>query len=200
MAAIPIALLTENVGAATEVDQPLQVCPEVLGAIYVAHYAHVLKVCQRFFQQREDAEDAASEVFLKLHKIVDKKDANVPFRPWVSRVAGRHCIDMLRHRKGEKRWCVAGVDVNGVPDRLSASPLRQAQRREERRRLREQVIHLPEHYMVPLVLHYYNEMSYTAIARRLDKGLPAVKTTMHRAKQLLRRNLENLDSAGSCAA
>ena len=199
MAATPITLI-EQTTHCSEPDQPLHVGHEFLAAIYVAHYAHVLKVCQRFFQQREDAEDAASEVFLKLYRIVDKKDADVPFRPWVTRVAGRHCIDMLRHRKTEKKWCAAGVDVTQVPDHREASPFCQVQDREEHHLLRKQVIGLPDHYKLPLVLHYYKEMSYSAIARSLNKGLPAIKTTMHRAKQQLRRNLEVLDSAESCAA
>ena len=199
MATTAIPVLMDETSLRTEPNQIAPVCPEVLGAIYVAHYAYVLKVCQRFFRQREDAEDAASEVFLKLHKIAHKKDASLPFRPWVSSVAGRHCIDMLRHRRSEKKLCVAGVDVSRVRDN-GASPLSQVERREEQRLLKEHVIRLPEHYMIPLVLHYYKQMGYTAIARKLNRSLPAVKTTMHRAKQELRRNLGQLRIARSCTA
>jgi DNA-directed RNA polymerase specialized sigma24 family protein len=54
---------------------------------------------------------------------------------------------------------------------------------------------LPDHYKVPLVLRYYKSMSYSEIARRLNKGLPAVKMVIFRAKNRLRRNLSPFERA-----
>lgn len=169
----------------------LQACPEVLSSLYTAHYRHVLQVCRRFFRRPEDAEDAAAEVFLKLHSVLEKKDGAHPFRPWVCQVAGRHCIDKLRRRKREKCATVAGNDLCAVPDASTPSPLSQLLREEARRRLREQLNRLPEHYKVPLMLRYYKRMSYFEIARTLNRGMPAVKMIIFRAKSRLRRNLEN---------
>ena len=39
------------------------------GDFYASHYRYVLRVCRRFLWRREDAEDAASEVFLKLRAL-----------------------------------------------------------------------------------------------------------------------------------
>ena len=38
--------------------------------------------------------------------------------------------------------------------------------------MREQLIRLPEKYKVPLVLRYYEQMSYSEIARALKKADP----------------------------
>src|SRR6266699_2427287 len=65
-------------------------------------------------------------------------------------------------------------------------------RREERRQVREQLIRLPEKYKVPLLLRYYKRMTYSEIARTLNRGLPAVKIMIFRAKDQLRRNLLGL--------
>ena len=194
MATIATSVLMEDTSLTT-FDQSAQTCPEALGTVYVAHYRHVLRVCRRFFRQREDAEDAAAEVFLKLHNILDKRDKAVPFRPWVSRVAGRHCIDKLRHSKLERNSCVVGAELSGIRDDSTPSPLSQVLRMEEHRRLREQVIRLPERYKVPLVLLYYKRMSYSEIARAMNRGLPAVKMMLFRAKHQLRRNLGNFEGA-----
>ena len=67
-----------------------------------ARYQYVLRVCRRFFRQPEDAEDAAAEVFLKLYRVLHQRDETMPFRPWVSRVAGRHCIDKLRQKNASE--------------------------------------------------------------------------------------------------
>jgi RNA polymerase sigma-70 factor, ECF subfamily len=178
-------------------NQPLQTCPEALSTIYADHYRHVLRVCRHFFRQPEDAEDAAAEVFLKLHRVLDTRNEAVPFRPWVSQVAGRHCIDRLRQRKREKGARVDGANLSEVPDYSTPSPLSQVLRREEQREVREQLIRLPEKYKVPLVLRYYKQMSYSDIARVLKSGLPAVRMMIFRAKEQLRRNLQRDQPAAS---
>src|SRR5260370_33567553 len=79
MATIATSVLMEDTRPWTALNQGPQTCPEVLGTIYVAHYRYVLQVCRRFFWQREDAEDAAEEVFLKLDKVLEGRDGARPF-------------------------------------------------------------------------------------------------------------------------
>jgi len=167
----------------------LRACPEVISSLYAAHYQHVLRVCRHFFHISEDAEDAASEVFLKLHTILDKKDEAHPFRPWVCQVAGRHCIDKLRRRKREKCSAIPDVQLCAIPDPLAPSPLSQLLCKEAKRGLLKQLDSLPNYYKVPLMLRYYQHMSYSEIALRLNRRLPAVKTIIFRAKVRLRRSL-----------
>ena len=195
MATRSATMFLEGAGLDTGLTQALHSCPEVLALIYTAHYPHVLQVCRRFFRRPEDAEDAASEVFLKLHTVLDQKNEENPFRPWVCQVAGRHCIDILRRRKREKCSIVAGNDLCAVPDVSTPSPLSQVLRKETERVVREQLNSLPDHYKVPLVLRYYKRMSYSEIARKLNRRLPAVKTIIFRAKNQLRRNLGHLEWA-----
>jgi RNA polymerase sigma-70 factor (ECF subfamily) len=189
------SILLEEAALGTALNQALQTCPEVLSSIYTAHYQHVLQVCRRFFRRPEDAEDAAAEVFLKLHTVLDKKDKQHPFRPWISQVAGRHCIDELRRRKREKCSILAGNELCAVPDRSTPSPLSQVLHKEAKRQVREELNRLPDHYKIPLVLRYYKCMSYSEIARTLKRRLPVVKTIIFRAKNRLRRNLGHLEVA-----
>jgi len=189
------SMLLEEGGFSTAFNQALQTCPEVLSSIYTAHYHHVLQVCRRFFRQPEDAEDAAAEVFLKLHTVLEKKDDEHPFRPWVCQVAGRHCIDKLRRRKREKCSAVDGNDLCAVPDISSPSPLTQVLRKEAKRKVREELNRLPDYYKVPLVLRYYKRMSYSEIAQRLNRRIPTVKTIIFRAKNRLRRNLGTFEKS-----
>lgn len=163
--------------------------PEAIRSLYADHYHHVLCVCRHFFHTPEDAEDAASEVFLKLHTILHKKDETHAFRPWVCQVAGRHCLDKLRRRKREKYWSVPDEQLCAIPDASAPSPLSQLMRKEASHRLREQLDRLPDSYKVPLMLRYYQQMSYSEIASRLNRSRAVVKTIVFRAKALLRRSL-----------
>jgi len=193
MATRSASILMEEATLGTAFNQALQTCPEVLSLLYAAHYSHVLQVCRRFFRRPEDAEDAASEVFLKLHTVLDKKDEEHPFRPWVCQVAGRHCIDTLRRRKREKGAVIGGIDLCSIPDLSTPSALSQILRKEAKKQVREELHRLPDYYKVPLMLRYYKRMSYAEIARTLNRRLPAVKTILFRAKSQLRRNLASHD-------
>jgi RNA polymerase sigma-70 factor (ECF subfamily) len=189
MATRTSSIFMEETAPCAALNQPLQSCPEVLDTIYATHYRHVLRVCRHFFRQQEDAEDAAAEVFLKLYRVLETKNEEVPFQPWVSQVAGRHCIDKLRRGKREKVSRMDGADFSEVPDDSTPSPLSQVLRSEERLEVREQLIRLPEKFKVPLVLRYYRQMSYSEIACALKTRLPAVRMMIFRAKEQLRRNL-----------
>jgi RNA polymerase sigma-70 factor (ECF subfamily) len=165
-----------------------------LGSIYTDHYQYVLRVCRRFFRQPEDAEDAAAEVFLKLYRVLHQRDETMPFRPWVSQVAGRHCIDKLRQRKCERSSSLEDIDIGGFTDHSALSPLSEILRKDEQRQIRKHLTRLPEKYKVPLVLLYYKRMSYSEIAGTLNTRLPAIRMIIFRAKDFLRRNLRREQS------
>jgi len=188
-------VVLENVPTDATLNPTQPICPDVLGAIYTAHYHYVLRICRRFFRQPEDAEDAAEEVFLKLYRVLHQKDEGMPFRPWVSQVAGRHCIDKLRKRKREQSTSLEDADVANIPDCSIPSPLSQLLRKDKHRQVREQLTRLPQRYRAPLMLLYYKRMSYSEIARALNTRIPTLRTMMFRAKGYLRRNLQ-LEQSG----
>ena len=196
MATEAISMLMEEpqVSSALPQSQPQPICPDVLGSIYADHYQYVLRVCRRFFRQPEDAEDAAAEVFLKLYRVLHQRDESMPFRPWVSQVAGRHCIDKLRQRKCERSSSLEDIDISGFADHSAVSPLSEILRKDEQRQIREHLTRLPEKYKVPLVLLYYKRMSYSEIAGTLNTRLPAIRMIIFRAKDFLRRNLRREQS------
>lgn len=196
MATEATSMLMEEpqVSSALPQSQLQLICPDVLGSIYTDHYQYVLRVCRRFFRQPEDAEDAAAEVFLKLYRVLHQRDETMPFRPWVSQVAGRHCIDKLRQRKCERSSSLEDIDISGFTDHSALSPLSEILRRDEQRQIREHLTRLPEKYKVPLVLLYYKRMSYSEIAGTLNTRLPAIRMIIFRAKDFLRRNLRREQS------
>jgi RNA polymerase sigma-70 factor, ECF subfamily len=195
MATKSTLLPMEETRAYLPLNQTQPICPELFDTIYSDHYRHVLRICQSFFRQPEDAEDAAAEVFLKLYRVLQHRDETVPFRPWVSKVAGHHCIDKLRRKKSEKSSSLEEIDPSGVPDHAIPSPLSQILRKDEQRQVRKHLTRLPKKYKVPLVLRYYKRMSYSEIARTLNTRLPALRMTLFRAKNYLRRNLQR-DQSG----
>jgi len=165
--------------------------PELFAAFYRSQYRYVLRICQRYLWRHEDAEDAAAEVFLKLHTL--ETDENpIQSRSWLSKVTGRHCIDKLRKAKVETSRSADDVECDGLPESLDGSPLSRVLRREQQENVREALRRLPREYRILLVLHYYRQLTYAEIAAALGKQMPAVKTGVFRAKRLLRCQLLNV--------
>lgn len=163
---------------------------EALGEIHRRYVRRVLGLCRYMLDSQESAEDATSEVFLKLQRSIGSYDGSIPFHRWLLRVAGNQCIDALRRRQRGRQVIVEVEDVT-VVDAPSPelSPLGAVLMTEERAQVRDAITHLPAKYRVPLVLRYYSELSYDEIAQQLDLQRNYVAALIFRAKQELRRKL-----------
>jgi RNA polymerase sigma-70 factor (ECF subfamily) len=164
---------------------------EALGEIYHRYVRRVFGLCHYMLDSRDSAEDATSEVFLKLQRSIESYDGSIPFPRWLLRVAGNQCIDALRRRQRGQRVIMKVEDRTAVIEAVSPepSPLVAAITREERAQLRDTIARLPENYRVPLVLRYYSELSYDEIAEQLGLARNHVAALIFRAKQELRRRL-----------
>lgn len=164
---------------------------EALGDIYRLYARRVFGLCRYMLNSRESAEDATSEVFLKLQRSIASYDGSTPFQRWLLRVTGNHCIDALRRRKRGREVFVEAEDgVAGIDAASSEpSPLGAVVSAEERAQVRDAIERLPENYRVPLVLRYYGDLSYDEIAQQLGLKRDYVATLLFRAKQELRRTL-----------
>ena len=164
---------------------------EALGEIYRLYARRVFGLCRYMLDSRETAEDATSEVFLKLQRSIESYNGSIPFVRWLLRVAGNQCIDVLRRRKRGQQVIVETAEEVGVSGVASPepSPLGAVLSKEERAQVREAIAGLPENYRLPLVMRYYGELSYDEIAQQLGLQRNYVAALLFRAKQELRRKL-----------
>jgi len=163
---------------------------EALAEIYRRYVRRVFGLCRYMLDSRESAEDATSEVFLKLQRFVESYDGSIPFPRWLLRVAGNQCIDALRRRQ-RGRKVIVELEDEAVIEAASSepSPLGAVISMQERVQVRDTIARLPENYRVPLVLRYYSELSYDEIAQQLGLQRNCVAALIFRAKQELRRRL-----------
>jgi RNA polymerase sigma-70 factor (ECF subfamily) len=164
---------------------------EALGEIYRRYARRVFGLCRYMLDSWESAEDATSEIFLKLQRSIESYDRSIPFPRWLLRVAGNQCIDALRRRKRGRQVIADVEDGAAVIDAPSSepSPLGVVISKEERTKVRDTIARLPDNYRVPLVLRYYSELSYEEIAQQLDLERNYVAALIFRAKKELRRRL-----------
>ena len=164
---------------------------DALGEIHHRYVRRVFGLCRYMLDSRESAQDATSEVFLKLQRSIESYDGSIPFPRWLLRVAGNQCIDVLRRRRRERQVIVEDEDGAAVLEATSAepSPLGNVIRMAERAQLQAAIARLPENHRVPLVLRYYSELSYDEIGQQLGLQRNQVAALIFRAKQELRRKL-----------
>jgi RNA polymerase sigma-70 factor (ECF subfamily) len=162
---------------------------EALGEAFRAHEPDLVRLCARLLASREEARDAAHEVFLRVRQSIETYDPRRPFRPWLLAIAARHCIDRLRRRQLEKRLFEANPadeDDVGAP---GPSPLQGLLREETRRELLAAIEALEPRHRAPLVLRYYAELDYAQIGEVLGVGANQVATLLFRAKRRLRQRM-----------
>jgi RNA polymerase sigma-70 factor (ECF subfamily) len=159
--------------------------------IYKTHYRRVFSLCRYLLNSFDAAEDATHEVFLRAKRKLATYDPALPFSSWLSGIATNHCIDLLRRRTTEKRlFEMVGSDGAEAPS-AGLSPLGHMMAAERGHDVRNALSTLSEKYRVPLVLAYYNEMSYDEIAAALGLGRNHVATLIFRGKQQLREKLKS---------
>lgn len=164
---------------------------EALGEIYRRYVPRVFGLCLYILESRERAEDATSDVFLKLQRSIENYDGSIPFPRWLLRVASNKCIDVLRRQQRGRRVIVEVDDAAMVLEARSSepSPLAAVIGKEEKAQVRDAIARLPVNYRLPLVLRYYSELSYDEIAQQLGLQRNYVAALIFRAKHELRRKL-----------
>ena len=96
-------------------------------------------VRQMLAGSKSDAEDAVQDVFLRAYGALRSDGRDIALRAWLYRVAHNRCIDQLR------RPVPPAADVFEVSRTPTIDPSSATERREDLRRLVEDVGRLPEH-------------------------------------------------------
>jgi RNA polymerase sigma-70 factor (ECF subfamily) len=147
----------------------------------------------------EDARDLTQEIFFKVLQNMDTFRHRSRISTWIYQIATNHVLNHLKRKRRYSWLSLLEADVSDVlcQDRMEAwspslatapSPQCLLERSERDAIVRSAIESLSFKYLVPLVLEYYEGMSYKDIAKVLNISLSAVETRILRAKkQLIRR-------------
>jgi RNA polymerase sigma-70 factor (ECF subfamily) len=157
-------------------------------------YSFSMKVCGH----PEDAEDTMQEVLLKSIPHLAKFDNSRALAVWLYKVARNRCISSRRPEKNSSARNVSLEELmpNGreLQELLSKSPSPESTAlwRESAEHLRQALDAVPPGYRMVLVLHDMEELSTAEVAQILGVREGTVRVRLHRARLLVRRELENL--------
>src|SRR5688572_22094991 len=121
------------------------------------HDRQVFRVALRILGSVEDARDAAQDVFLRLHRSLNRIDEDRGLGAWLYRVTVNICTDALRTR----RKVVPIEDVTPVSPDLT--PLGQSEQREMRQLVTDALAKLPEKERAAVVLREIEGLSTSEV-------------------------------------
>lgn len=170
------------------------------GELYQQYAAAIFRFCRRALPTKEDAEDATTEIFVKVKQKLGTYDSSRPFTAWLYKVASNHCWDTLRRRR--IRQDLETGDLESLPlEHPDPNQLEQLQIDHTSKEVRAALAKLPDRARMALVLRYYADMSYDEIADTLGVRRTFVGVLLLRARHQLRDVLaEMMPGARSVAA
>lgn len=139
----------------------------------------VFGLCYRMLGRREDAEDVAQDVFLRVFRSLHGWDEHRPLKPWVMAIAANRCRTALGKRSVEPAVTEFHVDP---PAAASVST-------DLAEEIELAVGKLRDEYRMCVVLFYQNELSLAEVAEIVQAPEGTVKTWLHRARRELADHL-----------
>jgi RNA polymerase sigma-70 factor (ECF subfamily) len=152
------------------------------------HQQAVYNVAYRMLGNPSDAEDATQDAFIRAYHFFDRFDLDRPLAPWLKRIAVNVCLNRL---KADKPASFLDDDLPPPKD-PHPGPELQTAARQQKERIRAEIIRLPPRYRAVIELRHFQELSYDQIARALNRPRSDVKSDLFRARKLLAERLEDL--------
>lgn len=148
-----------------------------------AYQVPVYNLCYRMLGNGAEAEDAAQETFVRVYTNLKTYDLQQRLSSWILAVASHYCIDRLRRRI---QWLPLddGIQVDPLPGNVT-QPEHEAMERESAGEVRKMLQALPAEYRLVIALRYWQDLSYAEIAQVTGASESAIKSRLHRARQML---------------
>ena len=145
----------------------------------------VLGLCWRIIGDRELAEEASQETFLQVWRNAGDYDpARASARTWIMTIAHRRAVDTVRREESQRRRALS-ADVFAEPD-IADEIVARNWARGQRQAIRSAIERISPEQRRVLTLMYFDGMSQSAIAERLDVPLGTVKSRTRLGMQHLR--------------
>jgi RNA polymerase sigma-70 factor, ECF subfamily len=160
----------------------------------------------RMVRAREEAEDLAQEVFLRVYRARKDYVPSAKFTTWLFRIATNLALNSVRDNRHQRMEISLDAPVAVDAEDGDEKPLDVAEKHpnieqhlveEERKKMiRHSIDKLPEKQRAAVLLHKYQELDYGDIAKILECSESALKSLLFRAYETLRVELAPLVARG----
>lgn len=156
----------------------------------------VINVCYSLLNNREQAEEAAQDVFLQIFKKAGEFKERSKLSTWIYRIAVNQAINARRRdRRFKKKEFIrqeSPDDLISLKAPRADWPDSQLEAGEIRTAVQNALDSLPEKQRTVIVLHKMEGLTSKEIAQILNISLSSAEARIHRAKISLKKKLSRL--------
>lgn len=161
----------------------------------VKRYApKVFSLAARLTRNHSDTEEVLQDVFVTIHRKINRFEGKSSFSSWLYRITVNASFMKLRKRRADRLVLMEelpvseqeqrgeGSEVHAAADRITA-------RHELNTALDAAIAELPEEYRPVFILRDIDGLTSEEVGKILKLSIPAVKSRLHRSRDMLRRKL-----------
>ena len=153
------------------------------------HKLNVFNICMKILRNREEAEEVAQDIFLKVFEKLDTFKQEAKFSTWLFRIAYNMSISQQRKHKvkplGVEDHFIELSNEDELIDKLNLETIE-----ERERKLKMAIEKLEAEQQLLLQLYYDKDMSVMDVASITNLSQSNVKVKIHRARQRLFKLME----------
>ena len=156
----------------------------------------------RMVRNREQAEDLAQEVFIRVYRARADYVPSAKFTTWLFRIATNLALNSVRDNRHQRMEVSLDAPVTMDAEDRDERPMDVAEKHpnieehlveeSQRQMIRHAIDKLPEKQRAAVLLHKYQELDYSEISRILECSESALKSLLFRAYETLRVELAPL--------
>ncbi len=155
----------------------------------------VFNICLHYVLNKEDAQDVAQEVFVKLyHSLNQYNPETASIKTWIYRIAINQSLDFLKAKKAKKRFgfitSLFHPDSN-EPIHDMAHPGIFLEDKESLEGLLLIIQSLPEKQKTAIILTKIEDRSQKDVAEIMEISIKALESLLQRAKQTIEKKLKD---------
>ena len=152
------------------------------------YYESLYRYAYRLSGTSADAEDLTQEAFYKAHAQLKQLRDPERAKPWLFSILRNAYLHRVRNERTHKP-----VSLDAVGDVPATPPKEVPEFGPEQ--LQQALNELPEGFRTPVILFYFEDMSYRDIAEQMELPIGTVMSRLARAKAHLRDRLVPADRA-----
>src|SRR6476660_3719173 len=194
---------TSMAGAAAALDYDAELMLRVkdgdspsFGVLLEKHRSAVVHFLYRMVQNYAVAEELAQEVFLRVYRARGTYEPTAKFTTWLFRIATHLALNALRDNRNERLQDRLDDDGSDMQARQVSDSRPSVEQRmvfqAKLAEVRRAIALLPEKQRAAVLMHKYEEMEYSQIAKVLNCSESAVKSLLFRAYEALRARLAHM--------
>lgn len=151
----------------------------------INRYAH------RFFREKEEITDLVQDVFIKAYVNIQSFDKTQKFSPWIYRIAHNEFVNKIAWKSIRNLVPLDGDDFLGLALAAPEDTMREAMKLDDKRVMEKYLSELDEKYKTPIILFYYDDLSYDEISDILQIPPNTVGVRIKRGKDKLKQIIES---------